>query len=865
MANLAPLFDLNVLLPVLEASGNSLVLAANRRLAAKINQSFQHYATQTNSTTLPPKVLAINDFLLEQYHRFVLEGEFSPRSIMSATTEKLLWKEAIASNWSEETALLKVDSAAQTAASAYQLALQYRLTDDALNPYLVTWRDSFIQRSEQLNSIDQAKLQAMTIDALLQQKPLAGCLFVGFESLSLLFQLLFQHWHAQHVEFPSKVKQQMLHVYSDINAELEAAIDDGVNYLETHPAGRFAIVDPLLSKRRDDIERLLLKRLDVQSQDVFSPRDIPKANISAGQRAIDQPLLAIIPDLMQLWLEQLDIETLYGICHTPFIVGGDGECFERSRFYTSVVAMGRPENSQAFLREQLQSQCPKLWQAWHEASDHALRHKLHRSSLNIAAWCTHLEKLLGIFGWPGERETDSLEFQQMTLWQNLLADLRQTPEDISINIFDFISVLKERLSLSIFQAKVEDCGLQILGSLEAANLNFDRLWILSMSDGHFPGKAKPNPLIALDIQRALDMPHCDAKRELRYAESLLHSYRASAESIVYSYTKFDGDIEVRPSPLLSTIDIVEPVDNAIELKTLSLECIEDEFAPAVEDAAAVSGGSSVLSDQAQCPFRAFATHRLGLQRVDPVTYAMPAHVRGTAVHEALEILLPKGLLQSHIDQHSDETISKAIDAALQAMYRKRSDIMHPRYQEMEAKRLSELLLAWLDIEKQRPPFRIIASEEPRKANFSGLELNLRIDRIDEIDAHRLMVIDYKTGTASINSWHDERPGDPQLLLYALLLDDGRVEALAKAGLKRDEMKYAGLSGQPTGISGIKALPGVEDADPQTIWADQKIRWHQRLEHLAAEFLQGDAQVLPTSSASCQYCHLHDVCRIGERR
>lgn len=865
MAILAPLFDLSWLESHMTDRANTLVLAANRRLAAKIQQAYQQHAHDVSSTLALPNVVAISDYLLEQYQRGVLKGQLAPRQMMSSSLHKTLWKEAIEENTTAETALLKPDSAAETAMSAYQLALQYRLCDTDLNSHLCQWRDSYIARCEQLGLIDTPSAESLTVELLGQQSFDQPCLFIGFEALPPLYQQLFNHFNAKSVNFEGSSAYQALFSFNDAEAELTAAIDYGLKFTHEHPGKRFGIVDAALSQRRDIVERLVQERLYPESNDVSTPRRVCEVNISAAQRAGQLPLLAVVPELLHLWLDNLSMETLYGICHCPFLAGSDSEGFARSRFYLEIYQRGRPDNAQAYLREIAQTICPDMAERWQTVAELGRRQGLSRHSFNLKQWLALTQQTLTLLGWPGQRETDSAEFQQLTLWQDILLDLSTYPDDFTLSAQAYIGLLREQLANTPFQAKVEDSALQILGSLEAANLSFAGLWVLSMTDNHFPAKANPNPLISLDTQRTLQMPHCDARRELHFAQGLLASFKASTPHIIFSYARFDGDIEVRPSPLLQGLNAIAVEPATPVVTAVELELFTDEQAPAVVDPGLVSGGASLLADQSSCPFKAFAIHRLGIKRIDPVTTAMPAHVRGTAVHDALEILLPKGLLQGNIDEHVATALKPAIDAALNGMARQRPDIMHARYRDMEAKRLEALLVAWLTIEKQRPPFTIFASEQPCHAKFAGLTLKLRVDRIDQLSANRLMVIDYKTGAASIGSWLDERPDDPQLLLYALLLDDGRVEALAKASLKRDEMGFKGLCGHDVEIEGIKPLQGEEGTDAEQLWQRQKIRWHDRLEQLAAEFMQGDAQVLPVNNGACQFCHLQDVCRIGERR
>ena len=41
-----------------------------------------------------------------------------------------------------------------------------------------------------------------------------------------------------------------------------------------------------------------------------------------------------------------------------------------------------------------------------------------------------------------------------------------------------------------------------------------------------------------------------------------------------------------------------------------------------------------------------------------------------------------------------------------------------------------------------------------------------------------------------------------------------------------------------------------------------LRWQENLQRLASEFVEGAAQVDPLSPASCTWCGLQSLCRIG---
>jgi RecB family exonuclease len=174
---------------------------------------------------------------------------------------------------------------------------------------------------------------------------------------------------------------------------------------------------------------------------------------------------------------------------------------------------------------------------------------------------------------------------------------------------------------------------------------------------------------------------------------------------------------------------------------------------------------------------------------------------------------------------------------------------------LERKRLAKLAREWLLIEKERPPFTVVATEDKRELLVSGLKLNGRIDRMDRLESGGHAVIDYKTGSPSPNEWMGERPDDPQLPLYALNVADS-VTAVAFAKLKTGGMRYMGFS------QSKDAIPKVRQSEN---WGSLLEGWKKELEALGAGFASGDARVEPKKLlATCRYCDLQPLCRVHER-
>ncbi len=163
---------------------------------------------------------------------------------------------------------------------------------------------------------------------------------------------------------------------------------------------------------------------------------------------------------------------------------------------------------------------------------------------------------------------------------------------------------------------------------------------------------------------------------------------------------------------------------------------------------------------------------------------------------------------------------------------------------------------WLEVEAGRAPFEVERLEGgAQRASFGGVEFTVRIDRVDRLEDGARVLIDYKSGSA-VADWRGDRPDNPQLPIYALLLPQSLV-AVAYGRINASECSFVAeaerggifkpnaLRTKLEGMESLAALRGV---------------WSRRIERLAAEFAAGRAVVDPIPEA-CESCHLHGLCRV----
>jgi hypothetical protein len=154
--------------------------------------------------------------------------------------------------------------------------------------------------------------------------------------------------------------------------------------------------------------------------------------------------------------------------------------------------------------------------------------------------------------------------------------------------------------------------------------------------------------------------------------------------------------------------------------------------------------------------------------------------------------------------------------------------------DLEADRLSGVLLALLRAELQRAPFRVRALEQQSTVTIGPLTLHVRSDRTDELADGTVAVIDYKTSErASSADWFRSRLRDAQVPVYATRSADV-VSAAVVTRLTLPEARYSGF--WPDG-----AFPGRPNpaADPHP--RAQLQRWQEQLIALATEFAAGDTR------------------------
>jgi RecB family exonuclease len=245
--------------------------------------------------------------------------------------------------------------------------------------------------------------------------------------------------------------------------------------------------------------------------------------------------------------------------------------------------------------------------------------------------------------------------------------------------------------------------------------------------------------------------------------------------------------------------------------------------------------------------------------------------RGTLLHyilaQAWSQLKTKSGLDSISEKDLEAILMHAAVDAVARIQRQRPGLLSERFAAIEHRRLLRLALGWLEEDKKRGNFTVIAIEEKREVQIGELTLTTRLDRVDELDDGRRIIIDYKTNAPSVATMLGDRPEEPQLPLYLVTAEPDAV-AVAFAQVKAGDMCFSAVARDSDLLPGKKAKKALSDShyrERYSSWEDLVAAWRSSLDCIMADYVSGRAEIDPRKYPdTCRNCDARPLCRVYER-
>lgn len=863
----------------------AVCLSATRRLQRYLREEFQRRMERQGVQAWPSPDILPWDAWLERAWRDAEFGGEGGALLLNDAQELALWEEAIAVD--DSSPLWRKSEAARAARTAHRALAEWRLDEKCLRHgsadvhAFAGWRENFMRRCKKENWLDRVAMQ----NAILARgaPPPPALTVAGFDVTTPLMKKILARCEDDgvevvHVPFPKIPSDVHLCHAADPEEELHRAASWCRQLAEKKgPGFSIGVVVRDLEKRREEVRRIFTDVLGGFDSAVDSMAAERLFHLSLGAPLDAQPLVAAALNLLEWTSAECDYETFSRWLRSPFTGGAENELAARARVdfemrkslppAVTPALLRRVVNDERFMKQKFGDDAPRLG-----ALLRGLCGGGDRKKLSMGEWGVEFSRRLKKADWPGDATLNSHERQAHEAWKEVLDNFSSL--GLVAGVCDaraaFVK-LRQLAAARVFNPQAGAAPVQVMGPAESAGLAFDALWAAGFSDAAWPPPPSPLAFLPVRAQRERGMPGGGWDESLRSARQLTARLKAAAPLVMFSYAKMDDDRELRPSALLPGGDNEEI--NAPEklyfhpahlgAARAHLETVDDSNGAALPAQTRAPGGASLFRDQSQCPFRAYARHRLGGKELPEMRAAANAMDRGNLVHQAMRLLWGnwrgRDELRAEDGAALELKVNAALDKALNDFQRRNPSVLGANARRALAGQLRELILQYLAFEKQRPPFTVTELEETHEKIFHGLSLRVRIDRVDRLDDGSLLVMDYKTGDARPGLWDGERPEEPQLPLYRALLGD-EVKAVAFAGLRGGETEGARLVGRCGTSSGAGC--GLKDDD----WESHVAEWNSYLKKLAGDIVAGVAKVDPVRGEStCRYCDLRAVCRVDERR
>ena len=532
--------------------------------------------------------------------------------------------------------------------------------------------------------------------------------------------------------------------------------------------------------------------------------------------------------------------------------------------------------------------------------------KFLKRKTSIDIWIASFKSVTKHFSWASHRTLNSDEFQQLEMFENVLSEICDKNKIFSdLTARQAIRIIQHSLQATLYQAQTRRdesvCLPEVLGVLEASGQHYDGIWLCEMSDVDWPNTVKTNGFLPYSLQLALEMPGSPL-REKSYASIQTKQLMSASSQLVVSYCQEIDESETRLSAYVQQFLVqaeVLPVDTLKQnigqnprqkltenygatvseiADESSLEKIEDEFGLSLpdqvmvrakasanrkidelehepdvkaDDKIKIRGGSDMLAMQAKLPLLAYLRYRLEIRALPTQQSGLTAAERGICLHRILENLWSEldtqGALKNIDELGLRQLLEKNIEEVLIQVLKRRFKVLHPVEIEIEKRSLSDTLEAWLEVEKKRMPFAVVAREQAFEYEYKNYSIAGRIDRVDQIENLGLSIIDYKSGASSVVGWFDEECSNPQMPFYAIALsshNESSANAITYANLKIGEIGLKGVANCLSDDSidkGIIPLEKIKELDTGD-WSTLLGRWQDKIHSHIESVISGDASM-----------------------
>jgi probable DNA repair protein len=869
----------------LDTRGTLVVLSAQRAAAVRL----AHAAAQLGRGARlwpTPDVSALEAWLERETWRASESGTVALRPLRAAE-EWLLWREATQAalrGEALETREILVQSLRRAARTLHEWHIPPQVLKRSGSPeseLLARALEHFETRCAALGAVGSHRLTAL----LPAWRPRAPVTFAGFSHLTPARRELLGAWEGrgirvrEHREAGPPAATSLVGA-ADPSAELEQLATWCRAQLAADGSRRLLVVVPALAQQRAEVVRILEQTLTPEIVMGAPPeRAVPSFAIEGGRPLSEFPLVRHALTTLRLLTGSLEASMLAGWLRAAFWARPTPA--ERARLDAQLSRAAAPLDAGALLAalERLPAELAAAASSV-RVSLAAARQALEpeQPAAGLPLWCRRFVQALRLLGFPGTRLLSSAEQQARLRFTELLEECASLGAHVgAVGAERALAILEGLAGRAAFEPASGDPAVTVTAALTDPLVHYHGIWVTGLHADAWPAAPRIDAFVPLGAQRQAGVLAASAAGRLAEARTLLGRWQQAASELVLSWPLEEEGQRRSMSALLAELPEARrcepaPLEDSLARRvraTRRIESLEDSAGPPWPLGTAVPAGTRVIDLQSTCAFRAHAELRLGAVPLESLGPGVDPRERGRLLHRALELLWgaledSHGLSAAHAARRLEALIEECVQRAAGPLIESAVAGASAAAVRREVRRTARVMHELCELELARPPFRVRGLEARRSLRLADAQLEVRIDRIDELADGTSIIFDYKSGKPARLDWLSDRLTQPQLLVYERAAGV-EVAALAAVHLLPRRLQYRGLadhSGRLPRLEVLSAEAGQGAGTGREEWHAQRERWRVALERLARDFLAGRAQLDPAAHA-CRTCHLHALCRIAD--
>jgi len=838
---------------VLDAGG-TIVTATQRQadyLKALWGRSVHAGGAQVWDT---PRIVSYANWL-EQWHR---EDE-DRCDLLERWASLRLWQRIIAES-PESDLLLSIRATAEEAERTYGALQEGGITPAAVSPVSVEeevftrWALAYETRTRELGVIDHARLAGWLARHGRRHGQHIG--WHGFETLSPARRQLLGALTAAEgtvLELTPDLSTGAIRRLETLTPDQE--LDAIVDWLDAQrlrcPDGRFVVIVPDLTARRQPLERRLAARL--------GPLGLQQVHVGARASLAESAIVDVAMMVLELGGESIDLTRFGQLLRSPYLEASEPLRQQRTRLdlelrrhLSARIDLTRPLptlSSSRFDDPALKTLLAAAQAAFEAAG-----------KLPAGEWADRMQQLLRQSGWPKGRTLQPHDYQCARAFTEALAKFGRLSHLLPpMSGAHALSELRALIAESSAPTGPLDPHIWILDRLEDPGLPCDGLWVAGLTSDRFPKAPTPLAFLSIGTQRRAGVPGVFSEQALGEATRLLERWSRLTRELVLSVARQADEETSSASALIGPFTPWVPTHDvaASPRCLLPLETVVDPGLAPLPAGTPLAQGARLVELQQACPFRATGEVRLKAHALSPPRDELSPQLRGEFAHLALKhfwlAMRTRERLAALDEPARRQAVRAAIDLAATGL---KPPLPDGELARLERLWLEKCMLRLLVEELERPSFEVVACEQAQRITVAGHPLDVRIDRIDRVGDDTVL-IDYKTGNALKLQWQDVAPDPVQLPFYAAWQAEPPT-AIALAMLPQANSGYRGLAGR------AEILPKRVGTLEATEWASRIASWQALTTRLILEYASGAAPIAPLGDA-CQHCALSGLCRIDHGR